>query len=179
METALPAFPRASRIPGRGVVIAIAVFKMLHGFLMILLAVTALVLTRPGSIPLVLTWVDALDVGPYRRHIGGLIANGLLRLNVQTLVALAFGAGIYATVFFVEAAGLLLNKLWAEWMVVVSTSLLIPLEITEIVRHPGRVLVPLTFAVNVAILIYLIVHVRHHIRARQSQMNSTGASTSG
>jgi uncharacterized membrane protein (DUF2068 family) len=178
METALPVIPRAQRLRGRAIVIAIAIFKLLHGCVMILAAVAALELMRPEINQRLRDWANDLDVGPYRRYLGIWVGNGLLRLNLKTLVAVAFGAAIYATIFFVEGAGLLLDKIWAEWMVVVSTSLLIPLEITEIHRKHGRVMT-LTFAANIAILIYLIIHVRHHIRARQSQMNSTGDSTSG
>jgi hypothetical protein len=113
METALPAISRPRFLQARAIVIAIGIFKLLHGCLMILLAVAALELTRPEIIQHVRDWADELDVGPYRRHVGHWVATGLLHLNVKTLVEVTLGAGIYATVFFVEGAGLLLDKLWA------------------------------------------------------------------
>jgi uncharacterized membrane protein (DUF2068 family) len=174
METALPVPSRAHWFSSRTIIIIIGIFKLLKGCIMILAAVAALELTNPVVIERVREFVGALDFGPLSRHIGDLLTNGLLHLNVRKLVAVAVGAGLYATVFFTEGAGLLLDKTWAEWMVVVSTSLLIPLEITEIVWHRG-LLMTLTFIGNVAVAVYLFVHVRNRIRAHQpTQRNSTG-----
>jgi uncharacterized membrane protein (DUF2068 family) len=36
----------------------------------------------------------------------------------------------------VEGTGLWLDQLWAEYLTVVATSLLVPLELYELVRHP-------------------------------------------
>jgi hypothetical protein len=176
METALPASPRAQWLSSRAIIVIIGFLKLFHGCLMIVLAAAALELTNPDVIERVRQWVIAFDVGPYSHHIGNWLSYRLLHLNDKTLVGLAIGAGVYATVFFTEAIGLFLNKLWAEWMVVVSTSLLIPLEITEIYRH-RRLLMVLTFVANVAIALYIAWHVRNRIREHRlhSQLNSTGA----
>lgn len=54
----------------------------------------------------------------------------------------------------VEGGGLFYRKRWAEWLTVIATSLLIPLEVYELVRHPS-LLKAGGVAVNVAIVIYL------------------------
>jgi uncharacterized membrane protein (DUF2068 family) len=59
----------------------------------------------------------------------------------------------------VEGVGLFYRRRWAEWLTVVATSLLIPLELYELVRSPS-LLKAGGIAVNVAIVIYLfrVVH---------------------
>jgi uncharacterized membrane protein (DUF2068 family) len=177
METALPVSPRAHRLSGRTIIIIIGIFKLLKGCLMILAAVVAVELANPEVTRRVLDRINAFDFGPHFRLIGDWLTIRLLHLNIRTLVGVAVGAALYATVFFTEGAGLLLNKPWAEWMVVVSTSLLIPVEVGEIIGHWDRrpIIMVLTFIGNVAIAAYLVFHVRNRLRTDQeSQRNSTG-----
>jgi uncharacterized membrane protein (DUF2068 family) len=54
----------------------------------------------------------------------------------------------------VEGVGLLYRKRWAEWLTVVATSLLIPVELYELVRHVS-VLKAGGVAVNIVIVVYL------------------------
>jgi len=179
MESALAVHARDPRLRGRAIILAIAFFKLLKGCLMILAAVCALALTRSDVTQRVHEFVTNTDVGPYRAHIGQWIDNKVLNHQVRDYAAVATGAAIYATVFFTEAAGLFFNKRWAEWMVVVSTGLLIPVEISEIYQH-HHPLMFVTFVGNVAILIYLIHHVRQSVAVHdQAQRNSTGDCTSG
>jgi uncharacterized membrane protein (DUF2068 family) len=70
-----------------------------------------------------------------------------------------------ASVTLVEWYALRQGHAWGEWLVVVATSSLLPFEVVALVRHGhlGRFAV---LAVNVAIVLYLIHHVRKHARAR-------------
>lgn len=43
---------------------------------------------------------------------------------------------VYVAVRFLEAAGLWLEKEWAEWFALISGTLYVPVEIWELVRHP-------------------------------------------
>jgi uncharacterized membrane protein (DUF2068 family) len=60
----------------------------------------------------------------------------------------------------IEGIGLWHQSRWAEYLTIVATSLLIPLEIYEVTR---RVTVPRVTAliVNVGAVIYLIYRLRH------------------
>ena len=65
----------------------------------------------------------------------------------------------------VEGTGLWLDQLWAEYLTVIATSLLIPVEVYELVRHPsvwkaGGILV------NIAIVAYLIRLLRRRLKSR-------------
>src|SRR6478735_6412159 len=71
-------------------------------------------------------------------------------LRVAALFALGYGA-----LELVEGTGLWLDKLWAEYLTVVATSLLIPLELYELVRHPTALKAG-GIAVNIAIVAYLV-----------------------
>ncbi len=72
---------------------------------------------------------------------------------------LDIGTFLYAALFGVEGVGLWMRKRWAEWLTVISTALLIPLEIYEIIHKPTweRVLV---LILNVAIAVYLALRLR-------------------
>ncbi|MBU6428117.1 MAG: DUF2127 domain-containing protein [Cyanobacteria bacterium REEB65] len=84
-------------------------------------------------------------------------------ITPQTLGLVGGGTFLYGALELTEAVGLLLRKRWAEWLVVVATSIFIPVEIREIVHG---ILHPTThtstwfkigvFVINVAIVVYLI-----------------------
>ena len=63
----------------------------------------------------------------------------------------------------VEGTGLWLDKLWAEYLTVIATALLLPLELYELVRKPTALKAG-GIAVNVAIVVYLILVLRRRLR---------------
>ena len=95
---------------------------------------------------------------PENRFVHGLLSR-VLRINANQLKELGVGTFIYAGLLLTEGTGLLLRKRWAEYFTIITTALLVPLEVYELVRHLTTVKV-IVLIVNVAIVIYLIVHVR-------------------
>ena len=95
----------------------------------------------------------AVELDPRRPFIRHLVAKlgGLKRHEVQL-----FGAGAiaYGVLELVEGGGLFYRKRWAEWLTVVATSLLIPVELYEEVRHSSWLKAG-GIAVNVLIVVYL------------------------
>ena len=77
-------------------------------------------------------------------------------------VAALFALG-YGVLELVEGTGLWLDKLWAEYLTVIATALLLPLELYELVRKPTALKAG-GIAVNVAIVVYLIVLLRRRLR---------------
>ena len=74
----------------------------------------------------------------------------------QAMVArIAIATAIYAAVESAEAIGLLLRKIWAEWLVVLVTISFIPVEIYEITMRPNPFKVA-TLIANIVILWYLL-----------------------
>ena len=89
-------------------------------------------------------------------------------IPVATLRLYGVGFFIYAILYLAEAIGLWLDQTWAEWLTIVITGLLIPFEIKEMFIHI-TLLVTLLFALNVAVVAYLVIRVRrklrlHHLR---------------
>lgn len=67
---------------------------------------------------------------------------------------LAAGAFLYAILRFAEAYGLWLERLWAEWLAIVSGGIYLPIEVWELwkgITWPRVVL----FTVNLSIVVYL------------------------
>ena len=63
--------------------------------------------------------------------------------------------------------GLWLDKLWAEYLTVIATSLLIPLELYELARKP-TLLKGAGIAVNIAIVAYLARALRRRVAAARN-----------
>jgi uncharacterized membrane protein (DUF2068 family) len=81
-------------------------------------------------------------------------------LRPEQIRNLGLGSFLYAALFLAEGTGLWLEKRWGEWLTVIITGSLIPLEGYEIYRHPSAVKVGL-LVFNVAIVGYLIYRIRN------------------
>jgi len=114
----------------------------------------------------IIHWARAVRVDP-DDHILQRIMERVARINPQQIKAISLGLFLYAGLFASEGVGLLLKRRWAEYMTVISTALLLPLEILEVIRHPhlGRVVVLIA---NVVIVIYLVVQLRRTRRRAES-----------
>jgi uncharacterized membrane protein (DUF2068 family) len=77
----------------------------------------------------------------------------------KQLRELSAGTFLYAALFATEGMGLLLRKHWAEYFVIITTGLLIPLELYELVRHFTVVKLVVT-VINLLIVWYLVARVR-------------------
>jgi uncharacterized membrane protein (DUF2068 family) len=111
--------------------------------------------------------IRAIEVDPRRPFWHRIIAY-LHHLHASELRIAAIGAIGYSALELTEGAGLWLDQLWAEYLTVVATSLLIPFEVYELVRHPS-VLKAAGIAVNVAIVVYLAHLLRRRLSARAAQ----------
>ena len=92
------------------------------------------------------------------RHIHGILIR-IFRVTPKQLKELSVGTFIYGGLFLTEGIGLLLRKHWAEYFTIITTGLLIPLEIYEIARHFTVTKLVVT-AINVLIVWYLVARVR-------------------
>ena len=80
------------------------------------------------------------------------------------------GTFFYALLHTIEGIGLILERDWAGYLVIVATSSLIPFEIYEIARKFTSVRIAL-FLLNVGIVIYLIVALRRSARPDEDEEN--------
>ena len=88
-------------------------------------------------------------------HIVNMIIAKAQLLNVQKLEWIGIGMFSYAALCLIEGAGLVMRKVWAEYITIVMTAIALPGEIYEIFRHVTSLRVAL-FLVNVAVLFYLL-----------------------
>lgn len=136
----------------------VAIWKLVEGALLVLLAMGAFHLLHRNVDHTLVRWVRLAGINPENRYIVRALAKtGLIddhRLKQIGVVTLA-----YAALFFVEGIGLLRHKRWAEYLTVVATASLIPLEGYEMWRHPTAIKAAVLIA-NLAVVIYLIAVLR-------------------
>jgi uncharacterized membrane protein (DUF2068 family) len=80
-------------------------------------------------------------------------------LSRQRIGALGVVALFYSALFATEGVGLWRERRWAEYLTVIATGSLVPLEIWETAHRPTPMKFA-TLAVNIAVVIYLIVRLR-------------------
>jgi uncharacterized membrane protein (DUF2068 family) len=144
---------RGTRAHGRGLRV-IAAFKLLKACALVALGVGALKLLHKDVGTVVEHWINVFQVDP-RNHFINLLLTKLSNWDDRRLKELSLGTFIYAGMFLVEGAGLALQKRWAEYFTIITTSSLLPIEIYEVARRVsiGRTL---ALAINVAVVAYLV-----------------------
>ena len=83
----------------------------------------------------------------------------------EKLKLIHLGFIIYAGLYLIEGVGLLFDKKWAEWMVVVTTAGFIPFELYEIFsvfweKHEVSWFALVIFVLNIVVLAYLCFRLR-------------------
>jgi len=152
--------------PRFGVLRTIALYKLVKVVLLLAVAYGELRLRDASIAAKLLSWAQARPYGLEHRIVMQLL-DWFSGLSVSRIHALRMVTLGYAAVFAVEGVGLWMEKRWAEWLTVIITSSLIPLELWEIFLRPtvGKVLILLA---NVAVVAYLVWHVRSRNRAGQT-----------
>jgi uncharacterized membrane protein (DUF2068 family) len=79
----------------------------------------------------------------------------LFTLNAGTLHEVGFALLAYGVLEGAEAVGLWYGKRWAEYLTFIATTILLPLEIYEII-HQGSVLKVIGFLINLAVVVWLL-----------------------
>ena len=101
-------------------------------------------------------------------HLARSIIRGARHVTSTNLHLWIAGTFFYATIRFVEATGLWLEKPWAEWFALVSGGLYIPIEIYELAHHATPIKW-MVFALNLLIVVYLARLLRDSHRQRMLQ----------
>jgi uncharacterized membrane protein (DUF2068 family) len=155
---------RGKALRDRIVLRLIAVDRVLHFLILGLLGMGVLAFaanrkTLQDSFYRVLTALQGgVAGGPVQStgHVG--IVHDLDRLfsyRTGTLREVGLALLAYAALEGLEAVGLWLGKRWAEYLTFVATTILLPLEIYEIV-HGGTALKVIGFLINLAVVVYLL-----------------------
>jgi uncharacterized membrane protein (DUF2068 family) len=141
-----------------GVLRLIAAFKLFKAVLLIALGVGAFKLLHQDVAGVLDHWIDALKLDPGNRFVDAALSKAS-NLTPEQIKKLGLGSFIYAGLFLTEGIGLWLLKRWAEWLTVIITGSLVPIEIYEIHRHPTPAKVAV-LVLNAAIVVYLVYRIR-------------------
>jgi uncharacterized membrane protein (DUF2068 family) len=142
----------------RRVLRIIGVFKLAKAAVLIVVGVAALKLVHADIASVLEEWVPRIGFGPGSRYVGRALMEAAA-LTPSRIKDVGVGSLVYAALFLTEGIGLLMLKKWAEWVTIVITSSLVPVEIYEIVRHPNVVKV-VVLVINLALVGYLIYQLR-------------------
>lgn len=151
----MPATPRADPL-----LRLIALFKLAKSLLFLCAGVGLLQFLHRDVQARLILFMDNVHVDP-ENHVaqwalkGAATIPSLHFLHLQGVALLSAAAFFYAILFGVEGTGLYLQKRWGEWMVVIITGSLLPVEIYEIV-HRVTALKVLFMIGNLIIVGYLI-----------------------
>jgi len=144
----------------------IAIFKLFKAGLLIAFGVGAFRLIHRDLGDVLEHWIRALRFDPGRHFLDMALAKAS-HVSPEQIKKVGVGSFIYAALFLIEGTGLWLRKRWAERLTVIITSSLAPVEIYEICRHPSWAKV-MVLALNAAIVVYLI----YHMRSRRHECGS-------
>jgi uncharacterized membrane protein (DUF2068 family) len=144
---------------------AIAALKFVNGFGLLALGLGALHFLH-GDLPKEFAhWTELLRADPHNRYVLWLLEK-LSNVDEHRLRQLSVGTFFYSALFLSEGTGLALAKRWAEYLTIVTTASLMPLEVYEIYVHPTwpRVVVVL---VNIVVVVYLIRELQRTKRGKE------------
>lgn len=147
-------------------IVAIGVLKLGEAALFVLLGVGVIRLLHKDLVDEVWRLFTAMRFDPEGRFVSFLLDKVALisPLRLKEISAAAFA---HAGLDILEGTGLVLRKVWAEFVTLIVSALFLPLEFFELLRHVTRIRVGIT-AINVAVVVYLIFHVQMRMRERRS-----------
>ena len=142
---------------GRGLRV-IAAFKLLKGLALLALGIGALKLLHKDVETIVVHWINMFQVDPHSHYLQ-LLLEKLSILDDRRLKELSVGTFIYSAIFLTEGTGLAFRKSWAEYLTIITTASLLPLEVYELTKHAsiGKVV---ALIINLAVVVYLVLEIR-------------------
>jgi uncharacterized membrane protein (DUF2068 family) len=154
------------------VLVLIIAYKFAKGGLWLALALAIAVAIRMGLGDRMRGLAEHLQhhAHAWSLRLAELLTRAATRRGLITVTVALVADGISS---LIEGWALLHGRWWGPWLVVVTTSSFLPLEIAALARHPHPVRFAL-FAVNVAIVVYLA---RKALAERRDSANAPGTRT--
>jgi uncharacterized membrane protein (DUF2068 family) len=149
----------------------IAVFKVVKGLLLLLLGLGLLKLVHAEIATLFSLLIEALHLNADSRLIHALV----LKVDALQPHSVLLGGVVslsYAAMLLVEGIGLWLEFTWAAYLTVVSTSLLLPFELYEVVEQVSMLRVGVLL-LNLIIVLYLVSQLKKHTLRSQVHLPSS------
>jgi uncharacterized membrane protein (DUF2068 family) len=138
----------------RRILRAVASLEFIKGVFVLLVGIIAILLVHKDAWVMAESLLALLHISTDRRSAQVFLdfADDITDARLWAAVRLAF---VYSALRFVEAYGLWRQRTWAEWVAFGSGTLLIPLEIRELIRGV-TLLRSAVFVGNVAIVGYML-----------------------
>ncbi len=138
----------------------IAVFKIVKGLLLLLVGLGLLQLMHAEIATLFSQLIEALHLNADSRIIHALVLK-VDALQPHTVLMAGLVSLGYAGMLLLEGIGLWLERSWAAYLTVISTSLLLPFELYEVIEQVSMFRVGVLM-LNLVIVLYLVVQLKHH-----------------
>jgi len=149
----------------------IGAYKVVKALLLIVVGCEILHLLKNDVADGLERWILVLRLDPDNRYVHGLISR-LAGIDRQLLKQIGFGTFFYALLDGVEGVGLWLRRPWAEYLTVIATASLLPLEGYEIYRKLSAARIAVLLF-NLAIVSYLIYRLREDRPSAAARWHAT------
>jgi len=146
-------------------IVAIGIWKLLEAALFILLGIGALKLVHADLVDVVTRFIIDLRFDTEGRF-ASLILEKVAMIDPHRLKQISFAIFAAAGLHLLEGIGLVLRKVWAEYVTLILTASFLPWELFEIIRHVTWFKIVLTL-LNIAVVVYLVFYVQMKTRQRR------------
>lgn len=138
----------------------IAVFKIVKGLLLLFVGVGLIELVHAEIATLFSLLIEALHLNADSRILHALVlkVDALQPHSVFVMGAISLS---YAGLLLIEGAGLWLEVSWAAYLTVISTSLLLPFELYEVLQQMSALRIGVLL-LNLVIVVYLLSQLKQH-----------------
>jgi uncharacterized membrane protein (DUF2068 family) len=168
-----PATKIGSHLAHKSVLRAVASFEFIKGIFVLLMGLSAILLVHKDAWVIAESLLALLHINTDRRSAQLFLdfADNLTDARLWAAAKLAF---VYSVMRFAEGYGLWNQRTWAEWLAFGSGTLLIPLEIRELLRGVTFLRSAL-FLINIGIVLYMFFllrqgrQMRRQLRASQAE----------
>ena len=146
--------------PHKNGVAFIAGFKLVKGFLLLLVGLGLLKLVHAEIATLFSLLIEALHLHADSRILHALVLK-VDALQPHTVLVMGVISLGYAGLLLIEGVGLWLEVSWAAYLTVISTSLLLPFELYEVLQRVSAFQIG-ALLLNLVIVVYLISQLKQH-----------------
>ena len=147
-------------LPHQTGIVLIALFKLVKGALLLLVGLGLLKLMHADIATLFSRLIEAFHLNADSRIIHALVLKVDALQPHSVLVAALVSLG-YAGMLLLEGVGLWLERSWAAYLTVISTSLLLPFELYEVIDRVSMIRVGVLL-LNLVIVLYLLIQLKKH-----------------
>ena len=148
-------------------IIAIGAFKLLQALLFISLGVGALRLLHQDLMDVAERFILAMRFNP-EAHFVALFLEKVALIDPHRLKQISAAVFAIAALDIIEGTGLVLEKVWAEYVTLVLTASFLPWEFFEVLRHATWIRLVL-LVINLGVVLYLLYYVNLRMRQRRER----------